>query len=168
MEHRRAGWPPARIAEQLGISRATVHKWLRRHRLEGWAGPADRSSRPHRCPTRTSAQVEDQILTLRRRHHRGPVFLAARLGLPASTVGRVLARHQVPALAASDPITGLAVRQRHSGIRYERSRPGELIHVDARSSAGSPTGAGGGCTAARTTPTANATAAVGTVVTTCM
>ena len=67
VERRRSGWPPARIAEQLGISRATVHKWLRRHRLEGWAGPADRSSRPLRSPTRTAVEVETRILALRRR-----------------------------------------------------------------------------------------------------
>ncbi|SER49502.1 leucine-zipper of insertion element IS481, partial [Lentzea xinjiangensis] len=50
---RAAGWSPACIAEQLGISRATVHKWLARHRCEGDAGLADRSSRPHRSPART-------------------------------------------------------------------------------------------------------------------
>ena len=60
------------------------------------------------------------------------MFLAGRLGLPASTVGRVLARHHVPPLSAVDPITGLAVRRRHSGIRYERVRPSELLPVDVK------------------------------------
>jgi hypothetical protein len=55
------------------------------------------------------------------------VFLAGQLGLFASTVGRVLRRHQAPPLAAIDPVTGALVRRRQSGIRYERSRPGELI-----------------------------------------
>lgn len=142
VERRLAGWPPAQIAEQLGISRATVHKWLRRHRQEGWAGLVDRSSRPHTCPTRTPPQVEAQILTLRSRQRRGPVFLAGQLGLVASTVGRVLHRHHVPPLSATDPITGAPVRRRHSGIRYERARPGELLHVDVKKLGRVPDGGG--------------------------
>jgi transposase InsO family protein len=142
VERRLAGWPPAQIAEQLGISRATVHKWLRRHEQEGWAGLADRSSRPHTTPTRTLPQVEAQILELRRDTRRGPVFLAGQLGLVASTVGRVLRRHQVPALAAIDPITGALLRRRHSGVRYERARPGELLHVDVKKLGRVPDGGG--------------------------
>ena len=72
-----AGWPAARVAEQLGVSRATVYKWVRRHRDDGDTGLLDRSSRPHHCPTRTPTEVENQILALRRRYHRGPVFLAS-------------------------------------------------------------------------------------------
>jgi transposase InsO family protein len=137
-----AGWPPARVAEQLGISRATVYKWVHRYRDEGDAGLLDRSSRPHHSPTRTCAQVEEQILAMRRTHRRGSVFLAGELGLAASTVGRVLARHHVPPLSAIDPITGLAVRRRHSGIRYERARPGELLHVDVKKLGRVPDGGG--------------------------
>ena len=137
-----AGWPAARIAEQLGISRATVYKWIRRHRGESWAGLADRSSRPRRSPTRTSAAVEAQVLALRRTRHRGPVFLAGELGLVASTVGRILARHNVPALSATDPITGAPVRRRRGGRRYERSRPGELLHIDVKKLGRIPDGGG--------------------------
>ena len=137
-----AGWPPARVAEQLGICRATVHKWVRRYREEGDAGLVDRSSRPHRCPTRVPAEVEQEILDLRRQARRGPVFLAGQLGLVASTVGRVLRRHQVPPLSAVDPITGLVVRRRHSGVRYERGRPGELLHVDVKKLGRVPDGGG--------------------------
>jgi transposase InsO family protein len=137
-----AGWPAARIAEQLGISRATVYKWVHRYQAEGEAGLLDRSSRPHHSPTRTPAEVEHRILALRRASHRGPVFLAGQLGVPASTIGRILRRHHVPALAAVDPITGLAVRRRHSGIRYERARPGELLHVDVKKLGRVPDGGG--------------------------
>ncbi|MFP5073244.1 IS481 family transposase [Pseudonocardia nantongensis] len=136
------GWPAARIAEQLGVSRATVYKWIRRYRAEGWAGLAERSSRPHRCPTRTSTQTEARVLELRRRRHRGPVFLAGELGLVASTVGRILRRHQVAPLAATDPITGAPVRQRRGGRRYQRSRPGELLHVDVKKLGQIPDGGG--------------------------
>lgn len=52
VERYRAGWPAARVAEQLGISCATVHKWLARFEAEGEAGLADRSSRPRSSPTR--------------------------------------------------------------------------------------------------------------------
>lgn len=50
-----AGWAPVHVAEQLGISRATVYKWLHRHAVGGEAALADRSSRPHRMPVRTRA-----------------------------------------------------------------------------------------------------------------
>ncbi|NMI02337.1 IS481 family transposase [Pseudonocardia acidicola] len=142
IERWQGGWPAARIAEQLGISRATVHKWINRFRAEGWAGLEDRPSRPHTSPTRTPPAVEEQILKLRASARRGPVFLAGQLGLVASTVGRVLRRHGVPALAAIDPITGEPVRRRHSGIRYERRNPGDLLHVDVKKLGRVPDGGG--------------------------
>jgi transposase InsO family protein len=137
-----AGWPPARIAEQLGVSTTTVHKWINRYRAEGWAGLEDRSSRPHTCPTRTDPATEARILAARTEHRRGAVYLAGELGLVASTVGRVLHRHQVPPLAAIDPITGAPVRRRHTGVRYERPRPGDLLHVDVKKLGRVPDGGG--------------------------
>ncbi len=137
-----AGWPAARIAEQLGVARSTVCKWLSRHREEGEAGLADRSSGPHRSPTRLPAETENAILALREQSHRGAVFLAAQLGLVASTVGRVLRRHRVAPLSAIDPITGMPVRRRHSGIRYERRAPGELLHIDVKKLGRVPDGGG--------------------------
>jgi transposase len=128
-----AGWPAAQVAEQLGVSRATVHKWLRRYAEGGEAGLVDRSSRPIRMPARTPAQVEKRVLALRRRRRRGAVVLAAELGLTPSTVGRILTRHGVPRLAAIDPITGEAVRSsRRSGARYEHPTPGAMVHVDVK------------------------------------
>ena len=105
-----AGWPAAHVAEQLGVSRATVHKWLRRYAEGGDAALVDRSSRPMRMPARTPTRVEKRVLAARRRRQRGAVVLAAELGLNPSTVGRILARHHVPHLAAVDPITGDPVR----------------------------------------------------------
>lgn len=128
-----AGWPPAQVAEQLGISRATVYKWLRRYDEGGDAALSDRSSRPIRTPARTSAKVEHEVLAARRRRKRGAVVLAAELGLNPSTVGRILARHQVPHLAALDPITGEPVRSsRRSPNRYEHRTPGSLVHIDVK------------------------------------
>jgi transposase InsO family protein len=136
------GWPAPRIAEQLGVSCATVYKWVRRYLAEGADGLADRSSRPHSSPTQISTELEAKILALRAEARRGPLFLAARLGLVASTVGRVLARNQVPALSAIDPITGAPIRRRHSGIRYERARPGDLLHIDVKKLGKVPDGGG--------------------------
>ena len=138
-----AGWPAARVAEQLGVSRATVHKWLRRYAAGGDAALVDRSSRPVRMPARTSRRVERRVLAARRRRRRGAVVLAAELGLNPSTVGRILARHQVPQLAALDPITGEPVRSsRRSANRYEHPTPGAMIHVDVKKLGRIPPGGG--------------------------
>ncbi len=137
-----AGWPAARVAEQLGVSRQTVHKWVRRFREQGPTGLADQSSRPHRSPRRISAELEAQVVALRRATHRGPVFLAARLALPASTVGRVLRRRGEPVLAHLDAITGQPLRRRHTGIRYEHARPGDLLHIDVKKLGRVPVGGG--------------------------
>jgi transposase InsO family protein len=138
-----AGWPAAHVAEQLGISRATVHKWLRRHDEAGDAGLADRSSRPMRMPARTPKRVENRVLAARKRRKRGAIVLGAELGLNPSTVGRILARHQVPHLAAIDPITGERVRpSRRSENRYEHVRPGAMIHVDVKKLGKIPAGGG--------------------------
>src|SRR5512132_2338683 len=138
-----AGWPAAHVAEQLGVSRATVHKWLRRHAQGGDAALADRSSRPMRMPARTPARVEKRVLAARRRRQRGAVVLAAELGLNPSTVGRILARHHVLDLAAVDPITGEPVRSsRRSANRYEHPTPGAMIHVDVKKLGRIPPGGG--------------------------
>jgi transposase InsO family protein len=138
-----AGWPAAHVAEQLGVSRATVYKWLRRHAEAGDAGLADRSSRPQRMPARVPAKVEQRVLAARRRRQRGAVVLAAEFGLNASTVGRILARHGVPQLAAIDPITGERIRSsRRSSNRYEHPTPGAMIHVDVKKLGRIPAGGG--------------------------
>jgi transposase InsO family protein len=137
-----AGWPAARIAEQLGVSRATVHKWIRRYRTEGTPGLADRSSRPHTSPTRTPSDTETQVLRVRAESHRGPVYIAGELGLVASTVGRILHRHGIPPLTATDPITGAPLRRRHSEIRYQRRAPGDLLHIDVKKLGRIPDGGG--------------------------
>jgi transposase len=59
------GRPQAHVAKEMGVSRQCVSRWIQRFRCEGDQGLYDRSSRPHHCPTRTSSQVEDQVVRLR-------------------------------------------------------------------------------------------------------
>src|SRR4051794_41954588 len=75
-----AGWPAAHVAEQLGVSRATVHKWLRRHAEGGDQVLADRSSRPMLMPHRTSHRLEKRGLAARQRRKRGAGGRGARAG----------------------------------------------------------------------------------------
>jgi transposase InsO family protein len=143
VERVRDGHRPGDVAAQLGCSRATVYKWVRRHRDEGDAGLTDRSSRPHTSPNRTPAGVEDRILEARRRSRRGPEWIAAEIGVSASTVGRVLTRHQEPLLRDCDALTGMPVRRGPvSHVRYERQHPGELVHIDVKKLGRIPDGGG--------------------------
>ena len=138
-----AGHRPGEVAKQLGVSRQTVYKWVRRWRSEGWAGLVDRSSRPHRMPRRTSPEATAAIVAARVHHHAGPVRLAAIVGIAASTIGAVLARAGMPRLAEVDRLTGELLRgRRHSDRRYERAHPGDLLHVDVKKLGRVPAGGG--------------------------
>jgi transposase InsO family protein len=134
-----AGHRAGEVARQLGISRQTVYKWWH----QGEAGLLDRSSRPHRMPRKTSPETAAAIVAARTEHHAGPVRLAAVLGVPSSTIGAVLARSGVPRLAEVYRLTGELLRgRRHSDRRYERERPGELLHVDVMKLGRIPDGGG--------------------------
>lgn len=138
-----AGHRPADVAHQMGCSRATAYKWLRRFQAEGAPGLVDRSSRPRRCPHRTPASIEVRILEARRIHRRGAQWIGDELGIAASTVGRVIARHRMPLLRDLDALTGEPLRRGPvSGVRYERDRPGELIHIDVKKLGRIPDGGG--------------------------
>ena len=100
-----AGHKPGEVAKQAGVSRQTVYKWVRRFQDEGVAGLADRSSRPHRSPTMISEKVTARITAARVKHFAGPVVLAGLLNLPASTIGAVLRREQMPPLCHLDRVT---------------------------------------------------------------
>lgn len=135
--------PVAHVAKELGVSRQCAHRWVKRFDAEGDAGLCDRSSRPHRTPTRTPAEVEQRVLTARRDYRCGPVGLAHRTRVPAATCGRILRRHQVPRLADCDPLTGEVIRaSRRTNERYERAAPGDLIHVDVKKIGRIPDGGG--------------------------
>jgi transposase InsO family protein len=123
----RAGRPVAHVADEMGISRTTAHKWV---------GLYDRPSRPRTTPHRTPTDVEARICDLRRERKLGPARIGPILGLPASTVHRVLTRHNLNRLRWMDRPTGQIIR------RYERSRPGELVHVDIKKLGNIPDGGG--------------------------
>ncbi|WP_135451299.1 IS481 family transposase [Mycobacterium sp. DL99] len=125
--------PVAHVAAELGVSRQCAHRWVRRFLNEGPTGLDDRCSRPHRSPRRTAANIEAAVVELRRSSRRGQQWISDELGVPARTVSAILRRHQMPYLRDCDPLTGALVRtSKMTAIRYERSRPGELIHMDVK------------------------------------
>ena len=137
------GWRQAHIASAMGVSRKCVKTWIERYEVEGDAGLETRSSRPHTMPTRTSAEVEAKVVAARTAHRDGPDVLAPKVGVPARTVSRILRRHGVPYLRDCDPMTGQVIRSsKQTATRYERDRPGELVHVDVKKIGKIPDGGG--------------------------
>jgi transposase InsO family protein len=133
------GWTVRRAAERFQCSPATASKWAGRYR-QGLL-MVDRSSQPHRSPRRCPRRLERRIVGLRFTRRWGPHRIAYHLGVPRSTVGRVLDRYRMPLLAHLDQATGLPVRK-PSPNRYEASRPGELVHVDIKKLGRIPDGGG--------------------------
>jgi transposase InsO family protein len=130
------GWPVRRAAERFQVSATTAARWATRYRQHGAAGMADRSCRPHHCPNQLPRRTERRIIGLRISQRLGPARIAFRLGLNPSTVHRVLERYRCPRLACLDRATAVPVR------RYERDRPGELVHVDVKKLGNIPDGGG--------------------------
>jgi transposase InsO family protein len=135
------GWAQARVAERFQVARGTVSKWVARFRAEGAAGLEDRSSRPHRSPNQTPQRTERRIIALRVTRRWGPHRIAYHLGLPRSTVSKVLRRYRVPLLGHIDLNTGVRVRK-PKPVRYEHEHPGDLIHVDVKKLGRIPDGGG--------------------------
>ena len=130
-------------AERFQTSTTTVVRWSTRYRQVLAAGRTptvhdmrDVSSRPHRCPTRTRPRVVRRVKHLRTTKRLGPVQIAGRVGIPASTVHRILVREGMNRLDHLDRATGEPVR------RYERDHPGDLVHVDVKKFALIPPGGG--------------------------
>jgi transposase InsO family protein len=116
---------------------------LDRYEAEGEAGLETRSSRPHSMPTKTAPDVEEKVLAARAKHRDGPDVLAPKVGGPARTVSRILRRHGVPYLRECDPMTGEVIRSsKQTAVRYERKRPGELVHMDVKKIGRIPDGGG--------------------------
>jgi transposase InsO family protein len=129
------GWPTATVAEQLGISRATAYKWVRRYRADGLPGLEDRSSRPHRSPRRSSDEVTATILRARARRRYGPARLAPLTGHPRSTIYGVLRRAGLNRLRDTDRVTA-------APVRYVACHPGALVHQDHKKLGRVPAGGG--------------------------
>lgn len=143
VQRHQAGWKQAHIAAAMGVSRKCVKKWIDRYAAEGEAGLVTRSSRPHTMPTRTSDEVEQKVLAARAEYRDGPDVLGPKVGVPARTVSRILRRHGVAYLRELDPITGAVIRSsKQTAVRYERDRPGELVHMDVKKLGRIPDGGG--------------------------
>jgi transposase InsO family protein len=120
---RGAGIGEATVAQQLGIDRKTVRKWTRRQHAEGPDGLQDRSSRPGKSPTALDAAWRDAVLALRRLKFT-QAQIAQVLRLSKSRTQRAVAAVGLGKLRALEPPI--------ADNRYERARPGELVHVDTK------------------------------------
>lgn len=117
------GQRPLSVAADMGVSLSTVHKWVFRFQSEGIAGLQDRSSRPHCSPARTPALLAEQIAVLRRQRRTGGEIATA-VGRSKATVFRILGRLGMNRLKSLEPAEPVR--------RYERERPGEMIHIDIK------------------------------------
>jgi transposase InsO family protein len=140
---REQGWAVAHAAKAQGVSRQCAHRWVKRFDEHGEAGLHDRSSRPHHCPRQTLPEVEERVLACRRDERRGQDWIGPELGVAARTVSRILRRNGAPYLHECDPLTGEVIRaSKTTAVRYERDRPGELVHMDVKKVGKIPDGGG--------------------------
>jgi transposase InsO family protein len=110
-------------ARAAGVCPRTARKWVERYRSEGLAGLADRSSRPHRLHRPTASHIAEKVEELRRRRWTGKQ-IATEVGVSPATVSRILRRLGLNRIAALEPAEPVR--------RYERDKPGELIHIDIK------------------------------------
>jgi len=110
-------------AAEFKLSRQSAAKWVERFRREGLAGLRDRSSRPHHCPRRTSAELAQRIECLRRQRWTG-VRIAQTIALSRSTVSRILTRLRLNQMRMLQPTVPV--------VRYEHAAPGDLLHIDIK------------------------------------
>ncbi len=130
------GWTVAEAARFFRVSWPTAAKWAHRYLEMGRGGMDDRSSRPHRSPSKTPQPLVRKIVHKRIKTRRGPVEIASLTGVPASTVYAVLKRCRLNRLSHVDVRTGEVIR------RYEHDHPGSLIHVDVKKLGNVPDGGG--------------------------
>jgi transposase InsO family protein len=138
------GWSISQAAEFYRVSWPTAKRWAQRYQeqLLISAEPVtasamrDRSSRPLHSPTKTPQVLVRKIVHLRWKKRLGPVQIAGRLNMPASTVHAVLVRCRLQRLSHVDRRTGEPIR------RYEHDHPGSLVHVDVKKLGNIPDGGG--------------------------
>ena len=133
------GWTVRRAAERFQCSPATASRWATRY--QDGEPLTDRSSRPRCSPARLPRRIERRIVGLRVTRQWGPHRIGYHLGLPRTTVGRVLDRYRMPLLAHVERATGARVRA-PGPVRYEHERPGALVHVDIKKLGRIPDGGG--------------------------
>ena len=110
--------------------------------LQGWSCPGISAGQPM-AQRRTPAEREPAVLAAREQHRRGQDWLGPEVGLAPRTVARVLRRHRVPYLRECDPMTGEVIRSsKATAVRYEKDRPGELVHMDVKKIGRIPDGGG--------------------------
>lgn len=131
------GWTIEATADRFQVDAKTVRKWRDRFVAEGEPGLLDRSSRPRRSPKRTPRRVRRDIVRLRKQHRWGADHIGHELGVAASTVQHILRAEGLARLDRGDRAT-----RTEPVRRYQRERPGELIHVDVKKIAGIPDGGG--------------------------
>lgn len=129
-------WSVEMTAERFQVDAKTVRKWRDRFLAEGDAGLLDRSSRPRCSPNRTPTRLRRRVLHLRRTRRWGADHIAHELGMAPSTVGAILRAAGENRLDRGDRAT------REPARRYQRERPGELIHVDVKKIGAIPDGGG--------------------------
>ena len=122
------GWTVEMTAERFQVDPKTVRKWRDRFLAEGPTGLVDRSSRPLRSPNRTSRALRGRVLDLRRRRRWGAEHIAHEVGLAPSTVQAILRAAGMGRLDRGDRATSSSNHPQ----RYQRERPGELVHVDVK------------------------------------
>lgn len=129
------GWTVAEAARMANVSRQAAHRWVGRFRRDGLAGLQPRNRRPRRCPRELPATTVWAILQTRLRSGRGPQWIAWRFKLAVSTVHRVLVRWRLNRLGLLDRVT-------RAPVRYEKTAPGELLHLDVKKLRRVPPGGG--------------------------
>jgi transposase InsO family protein len=130
------GWSIEVTADRFQVDAKTVRKWRDRFLVEGPGGLVDRSSRPHWSPKRTPRPKRRECIRLRKKRRWGADHIGHEVGLSSSTVQGILREAGLGRLDTGDRATKEPV------LRYQRDRPGELIHVDVKKIAGIPDGGG--------------------------
>jgi transposase InsO family protein len=118
-----AGQHQLDVAQAMGVSLTTLKKWLRRYRAEGVTGLQDRSCRPRRSPRQLPLERVAQVIAMRQQRRTGR-FICQRLTVSGASVSRILQRARLSRWRDLEP--------RPPVVRYERERPGELLHLDTK------------------------------------
>ena len=116
--------PVSEVAEDFGVSRGTVYKWIRRYCSCGESGLQDGSSRPQVLRHQLGQDWVDLIVEMRTEYRMTALRIANQLKLSRSTVSGVLQREGISQLKRLEP--------KEPVVRYEHAGPGEMIHIDIK------------------------------------